>query len=164
MGAWFQQTHYSDYLPMDLKGNKGAKMEILETLPITWETIQPHQPSDFSCQICQTAIATTTLKCQIDTMRLNIMVCGDCASMDPDDIEAKVRGKIQTVAQASGILKVNESRVRQFIYAGRLPAQKIGRDLLIKTDDVLAFAAVERKTGRPIERAVEGNENEEADR
>ncbi|MCK5611157.1 helix-turn-helix domain-containing protein [Candidatus Pacearchaeota archaeon] len=71
---------------------------------------------------------------------------------------------MQTVSQASGILKVNESRVRQFIYAGRLSAQKIGRDLLIKTEDVLAFAAVERKTGRPIEQAIDGGENAKADR
>lgn len=143
---------------------RGCAVEILETLPITWETVQPHQPSDFPCHICQAGIATTTLKCQIDTIRLNIMVCEDCVSMKSGDIEAKVRGKLQTVGQASGILKVNGSRVRQFIYAGRLSAQKIGRDLLIKTEDVLAFAALERKTGRPIEQAVDGGENEKPDR
>ena len=54
-----------------------------------------------------------------------------------------------TVKQAAAFLKVNEARVRQFIYAGRLPAKKVGRDLLMTTDDLKAFAAIARKTGRP---------------
>ena len=139
-------------------------MEILETSPITWEMIPPHQPGDFPCQICQTGMGTISLKCQIDTIRLDIVACEDCASMDLDDIEAKLRGKLQTVRQASEILKVNESRVRQFVYAGRLSAQKIGRDLLIKAQDLLVFAAVERKTGRPTEQAGEGGENAKTER
>lgn len=56
---------------------------------------------------------------------------------------------MKTVKQASKILNVNETRVRQFIYGGRLLAQKVGRDLLIKDEDLTAFAKIERKTGRP---------------
>lgn len=56
---------------------------------------------------------------------------------------------MKTVKQASEILSVNETRVRQFIYSGRLPAEKIGRDLLIKDEDLKTFAEIERKTGRP---------------
>ena len=56
---------------------------------------------------------------------------------------------MKTVREASKILNVNETRVRQFIYGGRLPAEKIGRDLLIKNEDLTAFAKIERKTGRP---------------
>lgn len=56
---------------------------------------------------------------------------------------------MKTVREASKILNVNETRVRQFIYSGRLLAQKIGRDLLIKDEDLKIFAEIERKTGRP---------------
>ena len=56
---------------------------------------------------------------------------------------------MKTVKQASKILNVNETRVRQFIYGGRLLAQKVGRDLLIKDEDLATFAKIERKTGRP---------------
>lgn len=143
-------------------------MKILEILPITWKTFPPHQPNDFPCQMCHSAIATINLKCQIDTtchvQKLDVSVCGDCANTDLGDMEAKLRGGLQTVKQASEILKVNESRVRQFIYSGRLSAQKLGRDLLIKTEDVLAFAAVERKTGRPTEQTGERDENDKNNR
>ena len=56
---------------------------------------------------------------------------------------------MKTIKQASKILNVNETRVRQFIYGGRLLAEKIGRDLLIKDEDLMTFAEIERKTGRP---------------
>ena len=56
---------------------------------------------------------------------------------------------MKTVREASKILNVNETRVRQFIYGGRLAAEKIGRDLLIKDEDLKAFAGIERKPGRP---------------
>ena len=55
----------------------------------------------------------------------------------------------KTVKQAAKILNVNEARVKQFIHLKRLPARKIGRDLLIKSDDLEAFALIQRKTGRP---------------
>ena len=58
---------------------------------------------------------------------------------------------MKTVKEASEALGVNETRVRQFIYSGRLSAEKIGRDLLIKDEDLKIFAEIERKTGRPKE-------------
>ena len=69
---------------------------------------------------------------------------------------------MKTVKQASEILNVNESRVRQFIYGGRLPAQKIGRDLLINDADLKVFAEIERKIGRPrimVSKSKQINEN-----
>lgn len=52
-----------------------------------------------------------------------------------------------TTQQASKILGVNPSRVRQFILEGRLPAIKIGRDWIISKDDLNKVA--NRKAGRP---------------
>ena len=55
--------------------------------------------------------------------------------------------KILTTTQAAKILKVNNSRVRQFILSGRLPAQKFGHIWMIKEKDLAKVA--DRKTGRP---------------
>jgi len=55
--------------------------------------------------------------------------------------------KILTTAQAAKILKVNDSRVRQLILSGRLPAQKLGRDWVIQEKDLIKVA--DRKPGRP---------------
>jgi len=52
-----------------------------------------------------------------------------------------------TTQQASKILGVNPSRVRQFILEGRLPAIKFGRDWIISKDDLNKVA--NRKAGRP---------------
>lgn len=52
-----------------------------------------------------------------------------------------------TTQQASKILGVNPSRVRQFILEGRLPAIKFGRDWIISKDDLDKVA--NRKPGRP---------------
>jgi len=52
-----------------------------------------------------------------------------------------------TTQQASKILGVNPSRVRQFILEGRLPAIKFGRDWVISKDDLNKVA--NRKAGRP---------------
>ena len=40
-----------------------------------------------------------------------------------------------TTTQTAELLGVNASRVRQLILAGRLPAEKWGRDWLIKRED-----------------------------
>jgi len=55
--------------------------------------------------------------------------------------------KILTTKQAGKALKVNESRVRQLILAGRLPAQKFGRAWMIKEKDLAKVA--DRKVGNP---------------
>ena len=55
--------------------------------------------------------------------------------------------KILTTTQVAKILKVNDSRVRQLILSGRLPAQKLGRDWIILEKDLSKVA--DRKPGRP---------------
>ena len=52
-----------------------------------------------------------------------------------------------TTEQAGEKLGVNASRVRQFILEGRLPAIKLGRDNLIREEDLTLVQ--ERKSGRP---------------
>lgn len=52
-----------------------------------------------------------------------------------------------TTTEAARILGVNQSRVRQLILAGRLPASKHGRDLVIKEQDLILVK--NRKVGRP---------------
>ena len=49
--------------------------------------------------------------------------------------------------EAAEILKISDARVRQLIYAGRLPAQKIGQMNLIKKVDLELVK--NRTTGRP---------------
>jgi excisionase family DNA binding protein len=55
--------------------------------------------------------------------------------------------KIVNTKKAAELLCVNDSRVRQLILAGRLPAMKIGRDWIIKEKDLKKVA--DRKHGRP---------------
>lgn len=54
-----------------------------------------------------------------------------------------------TTDDAAEMLDVTARRVRQFIDEGRLPAQKIGRQWIIKREDVLSFAVLQRNVGRP---------------
>ena len=55
--------------------------------------------------------------------------------------------ELLTTEQAGEKLGVNASRVRQFILEGRLPATKLGRDNLIREEDLTLVQ--ERKVGRP---------------
>ncbi|EHJ46004.1 DNA binding domain protein, excisionase family (plasmid) [Solidesulfovibrio carbinoliphilus subsp. oakridgensis] len=43
---------------------------------------------------------------------------------------------ILTTSQAAAILQVDTSWIRQLILSGRLPAEKKGRDWLIKSEDL----------------------------
>jgi len=52
-----------------------------------------------------------------------------------------------TTTEAAARLGLSTDRVRVLIRSGRLPAQLVGRDYLIKTADLQAVA--ERKPGRP---------------
>jgi excisionase family DNA binding protein len=52
-----------------------------------------------------------------------------------------------TTKQAAERLGVTVTRVQQLIAAGRLPAQKMGRDFFIKEDDLKLVE--DRKPGRP---------------
>jgi len=55
--------------------------------------------------------------------------------------------KIINTKVAGEFLGVNDSRIRQLILAGRLPARKIGRDWLIKERDLKKVE--NRRVGRP---------------
>ena len=55
--------------------------------------------------------------------------------------------KILNTNQAAEILEVHPSRVRVLIKEGRLPAQKVGRDWIIKEKDLEKVK--DRKPGRP---------------
>ena len=52
-----------------------------------------------------------------------------------------------TSKEAAERLGVTVARVRQLVLAGRLPAQKFGRDLVIKESDLKLLEG--RKPGRP---------------
>ena len=55
--------------------------------------------------------------------------------------------KLLSTNEASEKLNLSAIRVRQLIYSGRLPANKVGRDYVINEKD-LSLVAV-RTTGRP---------------
>jgi len=55
--------------------------------------------------------------------------------------------KLINTKEASNLLGVNVQRVRQLIAAGRLPAQKVSRDWVIREKDLSKVA--DRKPGRP---------------
>ncbi|MDQ3064419.1 MAG: helix-turn-helix domain-containing protein [Acidobacteriota bacterium] len=52
--------------------------------------------------------------------------------------------------EASGRLGISQKRVQALIKNGQLPAQKVGRDWLIKENDLEKVA--ERKVGRPAKK------------
>ncbi len=54
---------------------------------------------------------------------------------------------LMTTKDAAERLEVSVRRVHQFIEEGRLPAEKMGRDFLIKEEDLKLVE--DRKTGRP---------------
>ncbi|MFL6276701.1 MAG: helix-turn-helix domain-containing protein [Blastocatellia bacterium] len=55
--------------------------------------------------------------------------------------------KLLTTSEAAERLGVNASRIRQLVLQGRLPAQKMGRDLFVDEKDLKLV--VDRKPGRP---------------
>ncbi len=52
-----------------------------------------------------------------------------------------------TTREAAARLGLTPGRVRQLVLSGELPAEKRGRDLLLRTADVEAFRR--KSTGRP---------------
>ena len=54
---------------------------------------------------------------------------------------------VLTTAQAATILQISRSRILKLIEVGRLPAKKLGRDWLIRLED-LELVRV-RRPGRP---------------
>jgi excisionase family DNA binding protein len=64
------------------------------------------------------------------------------------------------VTVAAKELHISRNRVRQLIKAGRLPAQKIGREYAITREDLEAFKVIDRPVGRPPreeEADIDGN-------
>jgi excisionase family DNA binding protein len=55
--------------------------------------------------------------------------------------------KLLTTQQAAEKLGISDARIRQLILNGRLPAQKLGRDLFIEESDLRLVS--ERRPGRP---------------
>jgi excisionase family DNA binding protein len=55
--------------------------------------------------------------------------------------------KLLTTQQAAERLGVSDARIRQLVLGGRLPAQKLGRDLFIQESDLKLVQ--DRKPGRP---------------
>jgi len=54
-----------------------------------------------------------------------------------------------SVQESAERLGVNERRVRQLIELGRLPAQKVGRQWIVDSQDIAQMLAADRKAGRP---------------
>ena len=65
----------------------------------------------------------------------------------------KRRMKVLTTNEAAERLGVHVTRVRALIVAERLPAQKIGRDYMIRETDLKLVE--DRKPGRPPKQAPE---------
>lgn len=61
---------------------------------------------------------------------------------------------LMSTKQAAERLGIDDSRVRQLILQGRLPAMKVGRAHLILEEDLALVA--DRKPGRPPNKKEEG--------
>ncbi|MGH3040865.1 MAG: helix-turn-helix domain-containing protein, partial [Gaiellaceae bacterium] len=55
-----------------------------------------------------------------------------------------------SVQEVASHLGVNAQRVRALIAQGRLPAQRVGRDYVLDSVAVAAFARLPRLQGRPL--------------
>ena len=55
--------------------------------------------------------------------------------------------KLLTTQQTAEKLGITDARVRQLVLGGRLPAQKLGRDLFIQESDLKLVQ--DRRPGRP---------------
>lgn len=67
------------------------------------------------------------------------------------------------VTVAAQELHLSPNRVRQLIKAGRLPAQKIGREYAITREDLEAFKALDRPVGRPPKEDEDGSDHRAPD-
>ena len=57
--------------------------------------------------------------------------------------------KYYTTTQCAAILGLARVTVRQLILNAKLPASKLGRDWIVKEQDLEIFKAIPRKVGRP---------------
>ena len=112
--------------------------------------IEPLNLSTLNCFCCNFLEANHKCKLQLsEDIFLTICLCDICVKIDETELRMRFTSTNKTVKQAAKILNVNEARVRQFIYSGRLFAEKIGRDPIIKSDVLERFAKIERRTGTP---------------
>ena len=113
--------------------------------------IEPLNLSTLSCFNCALTQAKHKCNLECDDFFITVCLCDDCIKLDETILRMRFAGtRNRTVKQAAKILNVNEARVKQFIYSRRLKAEKVGRDLLIRADDLEAFAEIERKPGVSI--------------
>ncbi len=66
-------------------------------------------------------------------------------------LQTRVMNAPLTTRQAAERLGVTDSRIRHLVLEGRLPAEKFGRDLVIREHDLRLVE--DRKVGRPPKRA-----------
>jgi excisionase family DNA binding protein len=62
---------------------------------------------------------------------------------------AMLTQKVLTTKEASEILGISMQRVRDLIHDDQIEAEKIGRDWIIKTEDLEKFQENRRGPGRP---------------
>ena len=58
------------------------------------------------------------------------------------------QGRLMTIPEAAERLGLSVAMVRRYCSAGKLPAQKVGRDWTVRQRDVERFAASARRHGR----------------
>jgi excisionase family DNA binding protein len=58
-------------------------------------------------------------------------------------------GQLLSTVQAAEALGLSLGRVQQFIWSGRLPAMLVGKNYVLREEDVRAFKRRPRKVGRP---------------
>jgi excisionase family DNA binding protein len=66
-------------------------------------------------------------------------------------LQTRLMSAALTTRQAAERLGVTDSRVRHLVLEGRLPAEKFGRDLVIREHDLRLVK--DRKVGRPPKQA-----------
>lgn len=59
------------------------------------------------------------------------------------------QGRLLTISEAAERLGLSLAMIRRYCSQGKLPAQKIGRDWVIRQNEVERFAALPRQSGRP---------------
>lgn len=67
--------------------------------------------------------------------------------------------ELLSTSEAAALLGLSRQRVLQFISAGRLPAQMVGRQYVIRRADLEAFASQPRPTGWPAGRSRKAAES-----
>jgi excisionase family DNA binding protein len=61
------------------------------------------------------------------------------------------QGRLLTVSEAAERLGLSIAMVRRYCALGKLQAQKMGRDWMIRRRDIERFAAAPRRNGRPCQ-------------